>query len=264
MILNNLDLFLYFLLYSFMGWSCEVIYCSIPKKTFVNRGFLNCPICHIYGFGAIFIIKFLYPFKDVIVVLFLLAVILTSTLEYITSFILEKLFNTKWWDYSNNEFNINGRVCLLNSTLFGLLAVVLVEVIHPYVQRIIGYIPQGYKITFSYILAIILVLDIIFTVNGLIRLQGKLKLLSTLDFRSLNMKIKTSISEINENKIRGIKDKGLSVKENINFIHRRLKKRSYQERRVFKAFPHMKHKVYNEQLIYFKELLREKKNRRKG
>ena len=263
MSLGSLDLFLYFLLYSFIGWSCEVIYCSIPKKTFVNRGFLNGPICPIYGFGAIFIIEFLYPFKEEIIILFLLGVILTSTLEYITSFILEKLFNTKWWDYSNYKFNINGRVCLLNSTLFGLLSVVLVEIVHPYLQKVIDYIPQNYKITFSYILAALFILDIIFTVNGLIRLQGKLKLLSTLDFRNLNMKIKTSISEINENKIRGVKAKGLSVKENINFIHRKLKKRSYQERSVFKAFPHMKHKIYNEQLIYFRELLKDKKNKKK-
>lgn len=263
MSLRSLDLFLYFLLYSFIGWICEVCYCSIPKKTFVNRGFLNGPICPIYGFGAISIINFLYYFKNEIVLLFLLAVILTSTLEYITSFILEKLFNTKWWDYSNNKFNINGRVCLLNSTLFGLLAVVLVEIVHPYIQSIINYIPQEYKIIFSYVLAVIFILDIIFTVNGLIRLQGKLKLLSTLDFRSLNMRIKTSISEINENKMREVKAKGLSVKENINFIHRKLKKRSYQERRVFKAFPHMKHKVYNEQLIYFREFLKEKKSKKR-
>ncbi len=260
--MNNLDLILYFLLYSFIGWNCEVIYCSIPKKNFVNRGFLNGPICPIYGFGAIFIIKFLYPFKDEVVILFLLAVVLTSTLEYITSFILEKLFNTKWWDYSNNEFNINGRVCLLNSTLFGILAVILVEIIHPFLQNIVIYIPQNYKVASVYCLGIIFIIDFIFTVNGLIRLQGKLKLLSTLDFKSLNMRIKTSISEINEGRLRGVRNRGLSVKENINFIHRKLRKRSYQERRVFKAFPHMKHKIYNEQLIYFREFLKEKKIKR--
>lgn len=264
MILNDLDLFLYFLLYSFIGWNCEVVYCSIPKKVFVNRGFLNGPICPIYGFGAIFIIKFLYPFKEKIVILFLLAIILTSTLEYITSFILEKLFNTKWWDYSNNGFNINGRVCLLNSTLFGLLSVVLVEIIHPLLQNLINYIPQNYKMIISYSLGIVFIIDIIFTVNGLIRLQGKLKLLSTLDFRNLNTRIKMSISEINENRMRGVKNKGLSVKENINFVHRKLKRRSYQERRVFKAFPHMKHKIYNDQLIYFREFLKDKKNRKKN
>lgn len=261
--MSKLDLFIYFLIYSFIGWICEVIYCSIPKKAFINRGFLNGPICPVYGFGSISIISLLYPFKYNIVELFLLAVLLTSTLEYITSVILEKLFNTKWWDYSNNEFNINGRVCLLNSTLFGLLSVVLVQVIHPYVKDIIDIIPKGYKIIFAYILGIILFIDIIVTVNGLIRLQGKLRLLSTIniDLRGLNAKIKTSITEANELRIR---NRNFTVKENVNFIHRKLKKRSFQEKRVFKAFPGMKHKIYNEQLIYFRELLKEKRSKKKN
>lgn len=261
--MSKIDLFIYFLIYSFIGWSCEVVYCSIPKKIFVNRGFLNGPICPIYGLGAIFIISFLYPFKDNIVELFLLAMLLTSTLEYITSVILEKLFNTKWWDYSNNEFNINGRVCLLNSTLFGLLSVFLVQVIHPYISNIIGSISNNYKLIFVYVVGVIFITDIIFTVNGLIRLQGKLKLLSTIniDLRNLNAKIKTSITEVSE--LRG-KSRNLTIKENINFIHRKLRKRSYQDRRVFRAFPGMKHKVYNEQLIYFRELLKEKRNKKRN
>ncbi len=261
--MSNLDLFIYFLIYSFIGWGCEVIYCSIPKKAFVNRGFLNGPICPVYGFGAIFIISFLYSFKDNIVELFLLAVLLTSTLEYVTSVILESLFNTKWWDYSNNDFNINGRVCLLNSTLFGLLSVILVQVVHPYIKNIIDNIPEDYKLIFIYILVVILFIDIVITINGLIRLQGKLKLLSTInaDLRNLNAKIKTSIIEANE--MRG-KNRSFTVRENIDFIHRKLRKISYQDRRVFKAFPDMKHKVYNEQLIYFKELLKEKRKKRRN
>lgn len=261
--MSKIDLFIYFLLYSFIGWSCEVVYCSIPRKTFVNRGFLNGPICPIYGFGAIFIINFLSSFKDSIVELFLLAVLLTSTLEYITSVILEKLFNTKWWDYSNNEFNISGRVCLLNSTLFGLLSVVLVQVIHPHIANLIVNIPVNYKLIFVYITGVIFFVDMIFTLNGLIRLQGKLKLLSTIniDLRSLNAKIKTSITEANG--LRG-KNRNFTVKENINFIHRKIRKRSFQEKRVFKAFPGMKHKIYNEQLIYFKELLKEKRNKKRN
>ena len=190
--MSRIDLVIYFLIYSFIGWTCEVIYCSIPRGLFVNRGFLNGPICPIYGFGAVFIISFLSSFKDNIVELFLLAMLLTSILEYITSVILEKLFNTKWWDYSNNKFNINGRVCLLNSTLFGLLSVILVHVVHPCIVNLIESIQVSYKVMFVYIVGIIFLIDMIFTLKGLISLQGKLKLLSSIniDFKNLNAKIK--------------------------------------------------------------------------
>ncbi|HBB29668.1 MAG TPA: hypothetical protein DC000_10580, partial [Clostridiales bacterium] len=107
--------FIYFIMYSVIGWICEVIFCSIPEKKFINRGFLNGPLCPIYGFGALIVIFFLTPFKDSIFLVFIFGLIVTSTLEYFTSYAMEKLFHSKWWDYSNNRFNINGRVCLLNS-----------------------------------------------------------------------------------------------------------------------------------------------------
>ena len=261
--MSRIDLVIYFLIYSFIGWTCEVIYCSIPRGLFVNRGFLNGHICPIYGFGAVFIISFLSSFKDNIVELFLLAMLLTSILEYITSVILEKLFNTKWWDYSNNKFNINGRVCLLNSTLFGLLSVILVHVVHPCIVNLIESIQVSYKVMFVYIVGIIFLIDMIFTLKGLISLQGKLKLLSSIniDFKNLNAKIKTSILE--SNGLRG-KNKNFAIKENMNFIHKKLRNKSFQEKRFLKAFPGMKHKIYNEQLIYFRELLKEKRSKKKS
>ena len=106
---------LYFFIYSFLGWVCECIYCGVPAKKFINRGFLAGPYCPIYGCGALAVIYTLTPFSDNVVILFGMGVIVTSALEYITSYMMEKLFHTKWWDYSKHPFNIHGRICLKNS-----------------------------------------------------------------------------------------------------------------------------------------------------
>ena len=125
----TLDTFIIsFFIYSFIGWCCEVVYCSVPKKRFVNRGFLFGPYLPIYGSGAIVVLTLLRPFHDRWFLVFIFGVISTSIIEYVTSWALEKIFKVKLWDYSNHPININGRVCELNSTLFGLLSLFLVYV----------------------------------------------------------------------------------------------------------------------------------------
>lgn len=138
LVMNHL---LYFILYSFGGWVCECIYCSIPAKHFINRGFLAGPYCPIYGCGALLITWFLTPYVDAPIVVFLLGMILTSVLEYITSWAMEALFHTKWWDYSKRFLNLNGRVCLKNSILFGIMSLVVMYFIHPAAQNLISAIP---------------------------------------------------------------------------------------------------------------------------
>lgn len=115
-----------FFIYSVLGWVCEVVYCSVPKKKFINRGFLYGPYLPVYGFGATFVVVLLQDFTAHWYLVFIFGVLITSVLEYFTSFALEKLFKVKLWDYSTYPLNINGRVCALNSTLFGILSLILV------------------------------------------------------------------------------------------------------------------------------------------
>ena len=131
----------YFVLYAFLGWVCEDLYCGIPAKKFINRGFFYGPYCPIYGVGALLVLYPLLFVKDYPILVFVLGVIITSTLEYITSWVMEILFKTRWWDYSERFMNINGRVCLLNSTLFGIMSIVVVYIIHPVIQDIVLDIP---------------------------------------------------------------------------------------------------------------------------
>ena len=155
-----MQLFLAFLTYSFLGWVCETVYCSIGQRKFVNRGFLNGPLCPVYGFGAMAVLFFLRPVRENLLVLYLSGVLVTSVIEYITGFLLEKLFATKWWDYSTYRFNIHGRVCLRNSLMFGVLSVIAARVIDPVVQGMIASLPDWLCITFTAAFAVILTADL--------------------------------------------------------------------------------------------------------
>ena len=134
--------FLLFLLYSVIGWACETVWCSVGSRKFVNRGFLNGPLCPIYGFGALAVLYLLRPFTENLFTVFLAGIVMTSFLEYVTGYLLERLFHLKLWDYSNRFCNINGRVCLRNSLLFGMMSVLLVWFIHPFLEGMLLKIPR--------------------------------------------------------------------------------------------------------------------------
>ncbi len=129
------EIFLYysmfFLIYGFLGWIVEVVYTGIKNERFVNRGFLFSPFLPIYAFGAIFLIATLSQYENNILLLYFSGVIATTLIEYMTAVFLENVFHVKWWDYSKMKFNFQGRVCLKNSLLFGILAVVVIKGIQP-------------------------------------------------------------------------------------------------------------------------------------
>ncbi len=168
---------LYFFIYSFFGWLCECLYCGIPARRFINRGFLEGPYCPIYGFGALIVLYILQPFADRIVLLFLAGLVLTSVLEYITSYLMEKLFHSKWWDYSSRRLNINGRVCLRNSLMFGVLGVIVVRVIHPMVQMFLQQIPFAAQTITAIVLTGLFLWDNIHTFHAILRENEDYRLL---------------------------------------------------------------------------------------
>ncbi len=132
-----------FFIYSFLGYCCEVFYCSVGQKRFVNRGFLYGPYLPIYGFGSLVVTILLDPLSEYPLAVFIFAFVLTSCLEYFTSWLLEKLFSVKLWDYSKHKVNINGRVCLLNSTLFGLLGLVAEYFVQPLIVSLLDSVPSS-------------------------------------------------------------------------------------------------------------------------
>lgn len=163
--------FLWFIAYSFAGWVYESILCSLMAKKPVNRGFLNGPICPVYGCGALAGVLCLSGFAGNLPALFLLGALLTCTIEYLTAWILETLFHAKWWDYSDRKFNLQGRVCLLGAVAFGAMTVALVEWIQPWMTAQIDRIPQTLQYALAGTLLAFLLADLFVTVRSLVRID---------------------------------------------------------------------------------------------
>ena len=205
-----------FCIYAFLGWCVEVIYATVNSGKFVNRGFLNGPVCPIYGFGVLAVVITLQPLKDNVLILFLGSVILTSVLEFITGFILEKIFNDKWWDYSEEPFNIGGYVCLKFSLLWGLACILVVDVVHPIIYKFVNAFPLTFGEVLLVISLIVFFIDFIVTVSEISKFKKRIYLLD-----ELVNNIKLISDEIGENISDGIllaMEKQESVKENVDSV----------------------------------------------
>ena len=165
--------FLWFFLYSLLGWIYETTLCSISQRKFVNRGFLNGPYCPIYGAGALLVIllfgKMTNPFE-----LFICSAVVTCALEYLTSYGMEKLFHAKWWDYSSRRFNLHGRICLEGAFVFGLLSVLVVQFLHPFVREMTALIPAPIRYGLAGTIAAAMLCDLWVTVRAMADFQKKL------------------------------------------------------------------------------------------
>jgi uncharacterized membrane protein len=162
-------LFLIFLLYSFAGWCCEVLYVGIfYEHKFINRGFLHGPVCPIYGCGGLIIMQLPPEVKSSWITLFVSTMVLCSAVEYFTSWEMERMFKMKWWDYSDHKFNIKGRICLLNSVLFGIMGIVAVHFVQPIVDHFVFVLSDTLTVYLSSGLAVVFIIDIIVTVHKLV------------------------------------------------------------------------------------------------
>ncbi len=159
--------FLWFILYSVGGWIIETLLYIVVQKKVVKRGFLFGPLCPIYGVGAVLLTMLFYGKIDNIFWLFLAGMTLCTALEYVTHFVLEKLFHTTWWDYSQKRFNIKGRICLKNSLMFGAGAVLIVKVLQPFIIAMTEKIPTAALLWIGIALYSLLLIDVATTVAGL-------------------------------------------------------------------------------------------------
>ncbi|MDD6794434.1 MAG: putative ABC transporter permease [Clostridiaceae bacterium] len=165
------DLLIYFIIYSFLGWVAEVAYAFKNQRKFVNRGFLHGPLCPIYGSCLLLIILLLSNFEGSFFKLFIIATIATSVIEYFTGFILEKLFKTKYWDYTEDPFNLHGRICLHFSIMWGLASIAMVKIVHPTIVSFVNKIPSNVQQPLFFILFILLLVDFTLTIKSLINFK---------------------------------------------------------------------------------------------
>ena len=169
-----------FFVYAFLGWCTEVSYAATKSGRFVNRGFLNGPWCPIYGFGVVIVLAFLEPLKGNLFLLFVGSVVLTSALEWLTGFLLEKLFAQRWWDYSYEPFNLGGYICLRFSLAWGFACVFVVKLLHPTIMLLIRLIPRPLGIALLVLLGAVMAVDLAATVSAIAKLNRRLALIDEL------------------------------------------------------------------------------------
>ncbi len=251
-----LDLGLCLVIYSFLGWLCECIYCYILDGKLVNRGFLYGPFCPIYGFGALSIIYSLQWVPQTVTAIFIGGMVVTSALEYVTSCVMEVVFNDKWWDYSDRKLNLHGRICLLNSTLFGILCVVLMFDLHPMVSKWISPFNADFKAGFVAALFLYFSVDFgatLYHVLGInIRLDKLEKIRHELEARHAQLDEKLNFAEFSE------RLKELDLKDElVELFQNTLKRTDFIERRLLSAFPNMRNKRHPEYIAVIKRRVQE-------
>lgn len=183
-----------FFAYAFLGWCTEVSFAALTSGRFVNRGFLNGPVCPIYGVGVVIVLFFLDPLRKNTFLLFVGSVLLTSLLEWLTGFVLEKIFHQRWWDYSNEPFNLGGYICLRFSIAWGLACLIVVDIIHPSILWLIRLIPHTLGIVLLVVFSAAMLVDLAATVRTITRMNRQLTQLDELAGR-----IKAMSNELGEN-----------------------------------------------------------------
>lgn len=254
------DGILYLITYSFLGWCCESLYCSIGAWKWINRGFLNGPFCPVYGFGALLVLSILQYIPRNTLLVFLGGMVATSVLEYITGWLMETIFHARWWDYSDHQFNIHGRVCLLNSTLFGFLSVFLYFDLHPLIHNFYAKFGMEFKLGFLTAFAIYFLADLGVSIWSAFGLKLRLQTLDHLRSELLNkypiLTSKPSFAQILEQlKTSNIQDELLDKLKNKQDTI------GWFEKRLLRAFPGLSSDKYNDFLIELRESLKNKKHK---
>ena len=260
--------FLLLMTYSIIGWCGEMVYCSIcQRKLCEKRGFLNGPVCPIYGHGALVVLLCLHGGCKNPLLTFLLGAVLTSLVEYITSFAMEKLFHMRWWDYSQYKFHLNGRVCLLISTLFGLASVFLCHFANPPISAwLAGLLASGAAVPLSLILLAVYLTDIVLSVRGAIQLGGRLARLHAI-YGELSEKLESMTAEARQTVHTKLEERGGELTARLEAVRQEAQQKlralydrqSLFERRLLRSFPTMRSIHYPEAMKKWKEYLESRK-----
>lgn len=277
--------FLWLMIYSIIGWVYESTICSIGHRKLINRGFLNGPYCPIYGTGAVLVLLVLGRIQNP-VLLFFAGAVLTCSLEYLTSWLMEKLFHARWWDYSKRKFNIGGRVCLIGAIVFGAFSVVLILVLHPWVKSLTDRLTDMALTWICAILLVGIVSDLIVTVKGLLGTHAvfaEYAVLLQQKRRELSEKLRLGAEEGRERirelsaeermKLREAAELGAEEREKIRRTTEEERERFYaklqmrlnaQQRRTINSFPQWKLTRNNEVLDGLREAMEKARKRRKS
>lgn len=218
------DMMFYFFIYSFLGWCIEVIYSTLKTGKFINRGFLNGPVCPIYGVGMAVCVLLLNTFTDKWYLLFIVGCVFATLLELGTGFVLEKIFKTKWWDYSKEPFNFKGYICLKFSLLWGIAILLMFYTLVPLTNQVIDLLCVKYlRIILLTLFWLVFILDLVSTIIQLKGISKSLKELSVFGER-----LSDGTDKVGEK----ISDATILISEKLAVVNQKLK-----SSRLGKAFP---------------------------
>jgi uncharacterized membrane protein len=271
------DYLWFFFIYAFAGWVVEVCFQAIAKGKFENRGFLNGPICPIYGLGVCAVVLCLTPLKYSWALLFAGSVIVTSALELVTGFLMERIFHQRWWDYSRMWGNIGGFICPLFSLIWGLACTILIKFIHVPIAKIVTLIPAWVSAAALSVFLVALVIDVAATAKTMMRLEEKLKALDKLasqihessqrlaqelyDKTSPAHKTFLEVKDDLEERKDEYERRAQKVRQEIVELKQRyeelMTRNVFGETRIFKAFPNLRSSRYSEQQEKLKERIRQ-------
>lgn len=261
------EILTYFLIYSFLGWVIESIFRSIIEKKIINTGFLKGPICPIYGIGALIMSFVLDGLSNNLIYLFIASMIILTIWEYIVGVFLEKTFHTKYWDYSDHKINFQGRICLTNSIYWGILGVVFVKYIHPFMQEIIEKVNIDVLHFVVTITSIVFVVDVITSIVKVKNIKPALERIEELnneikeklaEIKSIRNEKSTEKSDIADN-IQKIIDE---LNEKRNNIILRLYRNIYRLKKAFPAIDTEEIREILNRKIELKNLIRNKNDKK--
>ncbi|MDO4312683.1 MAG: hypothetical protein Q4C52_06340 [Eubacteriales bacterium] len=277
----------FFFIYGVLGWCVEVAYAAVKTGQFVNRGFLNGPICPIYGVGVVSVIYCLSEVRGNLIMLYLASVVLVTVIEGLTGFVMDRLFHHKWWDYSNQPLNIGGYVCLIFSLIWGVFCVFIMKVFQPMVNGLVVHIPFGIGLVILVVCSVGMIADLYVTAAAILKLNKKLESMEKIavELRELSDKMGENIyenvkdglekEEKLRSKVENVKEAGrefreeyyterkeelygemLARKDELRGLYEKLlKEKGAVGERLIKAFPGMESRKYRDALRELKENL---------
>lgn len=250
-----------FIIYSFLGWSLEVFFYALNKGEFINRGFLKGPFCPIYGFSLILIHLFLYDKLSNPLWIFLFSAFIVSALELIVGFLLHKLFNQRWWDYSKVKFNIGGYICLKFSLTWGLICLLIIYFIHPIVVKFIYLIPYNMCLIIIITIFIVIIIDLISTLKLIIKFNKELIVITNISNKILLLsnKIGFSIADTTIKTNSKIESVSKEIKKLSKEKEQRIKDIIIKQKRLFLNFPNYMHYKYSNLIKEIKKKFNQEK-----
>lgn len=259
------------MIYALIGWAIEVSYHAVTMGKVVNRGFLNGPVCPVYGCGVISVLAVVRWVGEALgfsgnietastPILFLVGICFATTIELLAGVLLDMLFHARWWDYSKERFNFRGYICLKFSIIWGLAIAFVLRVVHPGIKKIVDLIPVTFACIILVILYLVFLLDLVMTTLSVLKLNKQLEMMKELQDSIL--KLSDGMSEViaegtlhtvrkleeGQDKVKeGYEEKKKELEEKIEHIQKSiLYHRLFGMGRIFMAFPEMQHRRYQD------------------